>query len=300
LRNDQREADRISCHRIVLAEDHFGEFFGLSGTEAALSFKYFEAPARLARPSHFHDDHYQLSLTVHGTSENRVGSVVELAGEGSCSIVNPGDPHTSFSAIDQRWAQINLDLPITLIARWQAEAELSDKASRLPLFRPHTEFTNPELRAILGDMLTAYRSGLSPLLIEELNSQLALKFLGLCGTQHREPPVRSEREKVSRAIDYIRAEFREALSLSDLAKASGMSRFHFARVFKSACGLAPYAYVQQVRVNEAIRLLRRRVPLIEVALETGYFDQAHFSNSFKSETGFSPKEYVKHFALPAD
>ena len=66
------------------------------------------------------------------------------------------------------------------------------------------------------------------------------------------------------------------------------------RVFHDEVGLPPHAYLTQVRVNRARRLLSQGWPITEVAFEVGFVDQSHLNKRFKRITGMTPGQYRKN------
>lgn len=91
---------------------------------------------------------------------------------------------------------------------------------------------------------------------------------------------------------HLNGHFRDGVSLDDLAAIGGTSPFHLVRAFKDRFGLTPVAYRTQQRVAEACRLLRRSVPIAEVALEVGFTDQSHLTRQFQRLMGAPPGRYL--------
>ncbi len=83
----------------------------------------------------------------------------------------------------------------------------------------------------------------------------------------------------------------EAIDLERLAREANLSKYHFARTFREAEGVTPWAYVQRVRVRRARTLLDAGLPLAEVALRAGFYDQSHLTNTFKRIEGVTPGQY---------
>jgi AraC-like DNA-binding protein len=76
-----------------------------------------------------------------------------------------------------------------------------------------------------------------------------------------------------------------------LAKVSGVSEAHFARSFKDAFGVPPHRYLLTRRIERAAALLRDTdLPIIEIALETGWNSLGTFGRQFRDITGESPSE----------
>jgi AraC-like DNA-binding protein len=102
------------------------------------------------------------------------------------------------------------------------------------------------------------------------------------------PPAR-----LNRVLAYIDEKADENLRLADLAKAAGMSTFHFAKLFKQSTGQSPHQYLLARRMEAAKRLLRQEeaVSVLEVSARTGFVDQRHFTKVFRRFTGFTPTAY---------
>jgi AraC-like DNA-binding protein len=83
------------------------------------------------------------------------------------------------------------------------------------------------------------------------------------------------------------------VSLSELAGACNLSRFHLARAFTGQYGLPPHAYLNSVRVMHAKRMIRAGTSLTEVAYAVGYCDQSHLNRRFKKVVGVTPSQYAR-------
>jgi AraC-like DNA-binding protein len=91
---------------------------------------------------------------------------------------------------------------------------------------------------------------------------------------------------------YIDTHLEKELSVEELASHLGLSPSYFARSFRSAVGLAPHAYVMHRRLLRAQELLASTdLPLIDIALATGFADQSHFCRRFHQKTGVPPRTY---------
>lgn len=82
------------------------------------------------------------------------------------------------------------------------------------------------------------------------------------------------------------------LSLDRLAAVVHKSRFHFARLFKSATGLTPHQYVVRRRVARAAELLRDGGVIAQVAAAVGFASQSHLAHHVRRAFGCTPGELV--------
>jgi len=99
--------------------------------------------------------------------------------------------------------------------------------------------------------------------------------------------------RMRRSIEeYIDRHLENALSVEELASHLGRSTSYFARSFRSSVGLAPHAYVMRRRLLRAQELLESTdLPLIDIALATGFADQSHFCRRFHQMMGMPPRTF---------
>jgi len=96
-----------------------------------------------------------------------------------------------------------------------------------------------------------------------------------------------------RAREYLHAHGQQDISLNELSLACGVDRFRLSRAFKAAFGLPPHAYLVQLRLARARRLLARGEPTAEVAMALGFADQSHMGRWFVRAYGLTPALYRK-------
>jgi AraC-like DNA-binding protein len=102
------------------------------------------------------------------------------------------------------------------------------------------------------------------------------------------PPARH----LLRARDLADARYFEPLGVDDLARAAGLSRFHFSREFRRAFGESPHAYLLTRRLERAAALLRatdRKVA--DICFSVGLRSVGSFTTSFTRTYGVSPTAY---------
>ena len=100
------------------------------------------------------------------------------------------------------------------------------------------------------------------------------------------------RYKLRRVRDYIDSRIGGPISLDDLAKVAGVSRFHFHRQFRKSLGVTPHEYVLRARIERAKGLLTGSdLTVGEVSGAVGFADQSHFSNIFRKLTSMTPRSF---------
>jgi AraC family transcriptional regulator len=93
-------------------------------------------------------------------------------------------------------------------------------------------------------------------------------------------------------VDFIQSHLIEDVSLLTLADQAHVSPFHFARQFRATVGLPPHQFVLRQRVQRSLRLIKAgKLPLAQIAIESGFHDQPHFIRAFRRVLGTTPARY---------
>ena len=100
------------------------------------------------------------------------------------------------------------------------------------------------------------------------------------------------RKEVEEAKRFVRDNYGEKLSVAQVAGIINMSESRFAHVFKKETGISFWEYVNQIRMNEAEKLLRETdLRVSEIAERIGMDNPNYFSARFKERKGIGPLEY---------
>ena len=92
-----------------------------------------------------------------------------------------------------------------------------------------------------------------------------------------------------RILEKLRTEFRERLTMDELAREAGVHPVHLSRVFRRITGKGIGEYVHRLRIREACeRMIKPEASLAEISCDLGFADQSHFTRTFHSITGTSP------------
>ena len=105
--------------------------------------------------------------------------------------------------------------------------------------------------------------------------------------------------EIEAAQRWLGSHFSVANPVDEMIRRSTLAERTFKRRFTAATGLAPLAYVQRLRVEDAKRRLERTDdPIDEISWRVGYEDAAFFRRVFKRTTGMAPGAYRKRFRIP--
>ena len=98
------------------------------------------------------------------------------------------------------------------------------------------------------------------------------------------------------AYEHIRTHFHEEISIRELAQKCRLSVRQFERKFREQVWSTPRELVVRMRVQHACDALREsKEPLADIALSSGFYDQASFTRQFKKHLGITPGEYRRRY-----
>jgi AraC-like DNA-binding protein len=103
---------------------------------------------------------------------------------------------------------------------------------------------------------------------------------------------RLDARQLRRVIGTIHENIAEPLSVAMLSSVAGLSRSYFSHAFRATVGRSPHAHIVRLRIERAMKLMSDTdASLSEIALATGFSDQAHFSKKFRGSAGTTPTQW---------
>ncbi|MEM9012478.1 MAG: AraC family transcriptional regulator [Pseudomonadota bacterium] len=132
------------------------------------------------------------------------------------------------------------------------------------------------------------------LFLDQATDTILTRLLYKSGTFQldQEAPGPLTDHDVANVTSMIEERLEENLNISDLARVTSLSDWHFARAFKQATGLSPHQFVLRRRIARAKDLLERTAdPLAEVAVASGFSSQSHMTDVFRQKAGTTPGKY---------
>jgi len=95
---------------------------------------------------------------------------------------------------------------------------------------------------------------------------------------------------------YILENYASPITIDELARLSCLTKYSFIRKFHQFMGISPYAYLQKIRINNAIMLLEASGKSIgEISGAVGFGDQNNFAKQFRQNIGMTPTQYRSQF-----
>lgn len=104
--------------------------------------------------------------------------------------------------------------------------------------------------------------------------------------------MRSVTEQIKK---YISEHLNEPVTLNDIAKAVGYSKFHTSRIFKEETGLSIFEYIRHERLTASAFALRgRNEKVLDIALDFMFDSHEGFTRAFANGFGITPKKFAEY------
>jgi AraC-like DNA-binding protein len=240
---------------------------------------------------HWHDS-YLVGVTEQGVQQFNCRRARHQSTPGKVFLLEPGDIHDGEAPtedgftyrmlyLDPQWLQRELT---TLFDNAPDNSQLSF-ANTLASDSRLAQATSLAFETLHRGELKIVRQTALDTLLERLTSHLHWRTRD--SDDPRLPRV------AQKAREYLHANAQYNIGLDQLAAATGVDRFRLTRAFKAAYGIAPHAYLVQLRLATARRMLARGEQPASVAMTLGFSDQSHLGRWFVRAYGLTPALYRK-------
>lgn len=239
-------------------------------------------------PLHFHYE-YMIGVSTAGLQEFTDGEGTYIVPPRSILVMNPMQLHAHYPLNDIGWSHRSLYLSPDLMRYLQPSGA---RFGRMVV-------QDEQLYAKYLHLHDA-ASRDSPAAAPERASELGALITRLFSTAGVEDGPRDSAlaTRIAEVRAWVSDHSTEKLGLEALAARFSWDKYQLIREFRKYTGVTPNVYLKIVRVERARLLLRQQVPVVEAALEAGFYDQAHFHHAFLAYTGMRPAVYRTQVGHP--
>lgn len=251
-----------------------------------------QIPLASATHHHTHDFH-QIVITLCGSSEFEIEGLGGRVNAFSGCIVPANHEHYYSGYGHNR--QLIFDLPE------DAPALTGENRELVALFdAPRFFGLDNALQHYLAFMQSELAQGFDTSTNSFQQDRLAATLLGSLKARLGTPTnSNQQRLDLTRINRFIRQHLAEELRVADLARLACLSEAHFSDCFRAQTGLSPWQYVKRQRLHAARQLiLQSRLPLTDIAIQTGFANQSALSHAFRRSYGLSPRNLRQRDASP--
>lgn len=239
-------------------------------------------------PAHIHEA-LMIAVTEAGGSEIKASGVADEAHTAALLVVNPAEPHSSRMNGSDHWRYRSFYLERSAIDEVVRGLGLGE----LPGFRRNIV----KDQDLIGGFLRLHRVLDDGRTDELRRRELLVAAFGQLVRRHggsggRVPLAPRDLVLLSSVIEVMRGRYPQHVKLQDLAAVAGLTQFQLIGLFRKGIGMTPHAYLTQIRLESARSQLRTGTPIAEVAISSGFYDQAALTRHFKRCYGITPLQFV--------
>ncbi len=242
----------------------------------------------LAYAPHSHDT-YTLALTTSGVQSFNYRGELRHSLPGEVVILHPDETHDGQAGTDSPFAYRAISIK-------PVEVQNILQGVSLPFLQGGIT-RHPRFIQIATRLLSEFDRPLETMEHQDLIFSFAncLQHITSKSIQH----TQANYHAITRVREYIDdlmtldASMSIDITLDELAAVSNYSKWQVTRDFRSLYGTTPYRYVIFKRLQKAKALIEQGLPLVQVAINSGFADQSHLTRHFKSCFGTTPKVWAK-------
>ena len=208
------------------------------------------------------------------------------------------EPNTSVTAKGHQVELLFLTISASLVIQHATAMRLIPPKSIITFTRDHV-YDDQRLDSILAEFVSelANEEPGKDIVMRALVEQTLVHILRNYSTPRLSDELELSRvglvdRRIRRSVELMHTQLDQELTLKQLAAASYLSPFHFARLFKKLTGASPHNYLAGIRATRAQFLLAETdLSVTEIGTRVGYLSGSHFTKAFRLATGATPREF---------
>ena len=241
---------------------------------------------------HYHVD-YHIGLVTQGVQRQTFGGQSILLGPGAVALMPPGEIHDGTGVDDygHSYTLKTFRIAPDLMRGFIAEVSGAGPDERFTGTLVEDARLAARFMALHASWMDGAPSG--PLAHESVSLALMGALFARTGAVAPQD-IRGGLSAVHtrQVLDYCQAHLADKISLQDLARLCGLSRYQFLRRFALSVGLTPHAWLTRLRLERACAVLAgAQAAIAQVAVDVGFYDQSHFNRAFRTAYGVAPSAF---------
>ena len=275
---------------------------------------FFAAKLNICNKSIHRHEFVQINYMVRGRLKHVINNNTFEIYKGDIFIIPPYVPHYYIEEQDEKYELIEFEfMPEFINERFSPDLKdngFMDFAYLEPFFVSENEVKprlnlkgsiQIEVENILSEVLREYQMQESDFVL--LIKAMLLKLLVMVGREFRRSIADTDsqslfdrqRDALNSALQYINHNYMTDISIEETTRVAMLSQSYFRYLFKQLTQKTFTEYVNDLRINKAIELLRTRndMKVLDICYEVGFNNINHFNKIFRQITGTTPMSYRK-------
>ena len=231
-------------------------------------------------------DFPEIFYMAQGRGSTVVNGVNHTLEAGQIIIYAPGSVHGEGTG---GIAEIVSFEPVTPLPEHYCDRVITLTGDQRVVFREIVEQAVPLFEKRIGVRGLALKNHADLYMLQRVKNKLELFLLDLL-----KPAESYQADKLHTLTDYLMQNIGQVLTLQQISKDLGISVPSLKRLTQENCSKSPIAYFNELKMEEAKRLIAESpMNITEIAGRLGFSSVHHFSKTFKQKTGVSPSQFRK-------
>ncbi len=235
---------------------------------------------------HWHD-YYEMEIITAGSGYYYINGAKIPLTRGCGYLVTPVD----FHSIEGEFGIYNIAFNEAMVSNEVMNVIISVNPATIVSFAPDEfEYIEKSLKTLCDE----YQDDQ---LLKECAMQALLDFILIKYLRKLDAPSENQCRSdmaVMRIASYVKFNFKNKLTLSQVAEAVHLTPNYVGEIFAKKMGISFNSYLMQTRLNYAKNLLMRgNCTVEEAALSSGFASQTYFSDCFRKQFGYTPTSVKK-------
>ena len=257
-------------------------------------------------PWHFHPE-YELVLVTESEGKRFVGDNISRFAPGNLALLGPYLPHLYRN--DDAYYKKNSLLRAKSIVVHFKEDSFGEKVCSLPELQSVQQLLARSERGldIMGKTNRIVSKKMNELLVSDGFARW-LKLLEILGILSRSKEIqyisnnviigknKTESARMDKVLHYVVKNFHRPVMMDEVAKMVHMAPNSFSRYFSQRTRKSFTGYVNEVRLNQASKLLiETQNSILDISLDCGFSNLSNFNRQFRSRYHTSPLQFRKQY-----
>ena len=247
---------------------------------------------------HYHPE-IELVYINNGKGKRQVGLHLSNYDEGDLVMIGTNVPHTGFTEyFDKERKEVVVQFkPDFLGNSLEKVLEFKNIKRLFEISKRGLVFSGNTKKTIGISMLgLQYETPLQKVLtlIKILNDLSISKDVTILNSENFNSESIQENERIKKVFNYIKLNYKEEVSLSEVSELVFMTPPSFCRYFKSKTNKTFTTFLNEYRINNALKLLAQsELDIKNICFQCGYNNFSHFNRLFKKQISMTPSEFRK-------
>ena len=247
---------------------------------------------------HYHPE-IELVFISNGEGKRQVGLHLSNYRDGDLVLIGPNVPHTGFTdSFDEERKEVVIQFKEDFLGNSLSKVfEFKKIQKLLEMSKQGIAFFGKTKKNVGTSMLgLQYESRFQKLItllkiLETLSDSKEYEILN--NNKYFSKNI-IENERINKVFNYVKQNYKDTVSLKEASELIHMTEPSFCRYFKKHTEKTFTEFVNEYRINNALKLLAQtEIDIKNICYECGYNNFSHFNRLFKKTVKITPSDYRK-------